>query len=163
MRLRIDTSLRTSHIRATAVLSKTQRAYSEYERGGGPVARFPSYLPRKFIQRPEPAKSSSLGQFTLDHAVHSVIENRCGNGSIRCSLAGRLYSSCREVTRTSSGLFRTTRGTLGAVLARSPSFRPFGLRQSPQLFTPSEIRIPPSGLRRPVLVLPPRSNGCGVI
>ena len=62
MRIRNDTPLRTAHIRVTAVLSENTTVIFRM-REGGPEARFRNDLPRRFIQRPEPAKQR--------HWVHS--------------------------------------------------------------------------------------------
>ena len=125
MRIRIDTPLRTSHIRATAVLSKTQRAYSECETGetGRPV-------PKLFSPTIHSATGIHQVALNLANSPWTMRSTRSLKAVaarvVRCPLAERSYSSRRAVTRTPGGFFRTTRGTLGSVLSPTPDGHPSG-------------------------------------
>ncbi len=99
MRIRIDALLPVSHFRATAVLSKTQRADSECEendrRTGRPVPKLDS---------PTIRSATETRQVVL---TWPIFAGPCGpfgrwkplwQEKYRCSRANRLYSFRREVT-----------------------------------------------------------------
>ena len=119
MRIGIATPLLTPQIRATAVLSKTQRAYSECEKGGNRANGFDIIFPDDSFSDRNPSSGVYFANsgWTL-RSTRSL--KTVATGGVRHSLAERLYSSCREVTRTPGGFFRTTRGTLGSVLSPAP-------------------------------------------
>ena len=119
MRIRIDTPLRTSHIRATAVLSKTQRAYSECETGetGRPVPKLFSPTIHSVTGIRQVALNLATSPWTM-RSTRSL--KAVAARVVRCPLAERSYSFRREVTRTPGGFFRTTGGELWAPFSTRP-------------------------------------------
>ena len=97
MQIRIDTPLGASHLRVTAVFSKTQRIV--LKRAGGVLQiAFPdiSFSDRNSSSRARLVNS----RWTMRPArsLKTVAARGVGH-----SLAERPYSSCREVTRTPGG------------------------------------------------------------
>ena len=109
MRIRIDTPLRTSHIRATAVLSKTQRAYSECEREGRTPGSEITFPDDSFSDR-NPPSSPHLANSRWTMRSTRSLKTVAARG-VGCSLAERTYSFLRGVARNQGTYFETMRRT----------------------------------------------------